>query len=152
MSEGPGFKTLVTKKCAKQVTISIRNNLEDVSGFLMDKEIIDYTVYRKARDMSKSSDDRAALVCDNLSIKVEGDDQLYNTFVEYLRADYSRYRVTVDLLDEVYVQKCREIPGKKAPDKLTPATKPDLPIGRSSSLCSCHTFTMILVSVWKVFL
>ena len=142
MSKGPGFQTLVTTKCATQVKISIRNNLEDISGFLMDENIINYEVLKRAQDSSKDKESRAAILYENLSNQVQGNDKLYNTFVEYLRKEYSNYRVTVDMLDEVYVQKGGEISGKKAtPDKPAP-TKPDSPKGRSLS-CSCHTFTMI---------
>ena len=51
---------------------------------------------------------------ENLSNQVQGNDKLYNTFVEYLRKEYSKYRVTVDMLDEVYVQKGGENSGKKS--------------------------------------
>jgi len=46
----PGFKTLLTKKCEDQATISIRNNLDDISSFLMEEGIIDFALYKEVTD------------------------------------------------------------------------------------------------------
>ena len=103
----PGFKTLLAKKCAEQATITVRNNLEDISSFLMDEDIIDYALFKEVTDPKTRStpDALATLVYGKLRDEVQENDKLYHTFVDYLRADYSKYKVTVDMLDEVYVEK-----------------------------------------------
>ena len=63
--------------------------------FCLDEDIINYEVLRKAQDRSKAKKRGHHWVYDNMTNEVQGNNQLYNTFVEYLRKEYSRYRVTV---------------------------------------------------------
>ena len=130
MSKRPGFKTLTTKKCATQVKISIKNYLDDISSFLKDEDIVNYELYKKVNDpMSRSTmEERASLVLSQLTDEVQGNEEVYNTFMNYLRKEYSKYQITVDMLDGVYVGKGGVIQGSKAPlpDKppeTTPAAK-----------------------------
>ncbi len=99
-----GLKTL--EKCQDQVTTTIRNNLDKIAQFLRDENIIDREQYREITnpDHHRSKDDRAHMVWQGLVDKVEEDDDIYETFVEHIRRDYSDSGAekTVAKLDEQY--------------------------------------------------
>ncbi len=85
MSNNPGLKTL--ENCERQVTITIRNNLESIAGFLRDKKIITRILHNEVTDMKShdSKDDRAKILYQELCKKVEENDDIYLTFVGYIR-------------------------------------------------------------------
>ena len=122
MSKKPGFKTLTNQKCKAQVKVSIRNNLDDISSFLMDEDVVDYELYTEVTNPKSRStkEERAALVLTQLTDVVQGNDEKYNTFMNYLRKEYSKHQVTVDMLDGVYVEKGGVIQGTKAPQPEKP--------------------------------
>ena len=106
-SAQPGFKTLLAGNCEDQATITIRNNLKEISNFLAGKDIIEYALYKEVTDPKTRStpDALAAQVYGKLRDEVQGNDELYHTFVDCLRANYPKHKVTVDMLDKVYVEK-----------------------------------------------
>ena len=96
-SAQPGLNILHARKCAEQVTITIRNNLNDISSFLKENDIINYALYKEVADPKTRStpDALAALVYGKLRGEVQGSDELYHTYVDYGWDKYSKHKVTV---------------------------------------------------------
>ena len=87
----PEMKILL--KYHEQLTVLIRNNLEDIARFLHGKEIINYEKYREVTDSKsgKTDDERAKLILRWLNDKVEEDTSHYLTFYNYLNSkEYSK--------------------------------------------------------------
>ena len=65
---------LHARKCAEQATITIRNNLNDISSFLKVNDVINYALYKEVADPKTRStpDALAALVYVKLRGEVQG--------------------------------------------------------------------------------
>ena len=92
MDSSPELKILF--KYRKQLTVLIRNNLDDIVCFLYDKEIIDLEKYREVTDSKsgKADNERAKIIFRWLEDKVEEDTSYYLIFCDFLKSkkEYSK--------------------------------------------------------------
>ncbi len=97
----PGCKTL--EKNEEQVVLTIRNNLEKITKFLRDKEIVPQALYLQVTDpMTRETDDqRARLVYRRLMSMIEEDDEIYLVFMYYIRNNTNSDK-TIRMLDQTY--------------------------------------------------
>ena len=93
----PELKILL--KYHEQLTILIRNNLEDISRFLHGKEIINREKYREVTDSksSKTDDVRAKLILRWLNDNVEEDTSHYFTFYNYIKSKKEYSKISVQM-------------------------------------------------------
>ncbi len=104
----PGYEALGLNEI--QVTLTIRNNLNEVAKFLMDEKIIKRSIYSQVTDPESRStvDILAQIVFRELRNKVEEDDEIYKKFVEYLRNEIASKK-TVTELDHSYDKQLKQI-------------------------------------------
>lgn len=103
MSDKPGLGALDI--CQKQVTVTIRNNLKEISGFFFkDIKIIERPLWKEVNDPQsrETKDKRAEMLYSELSEQVEGDDSRFLLFLDYLRKYPTKYGNTVKQLEEAY--------------------------------------------------
>ncbi len=104
----PGYEALGLNEV--QVTLTIRNNLNEVAKFLMDEKIIKRSIYNQVTDPESRSTVAilAQIVFRELRNKVEEDDEIYKKFVEYLRNEIASKK-TVAELDRTYDKQLKQI-------------------------------------------
>ncbi len=104
----PGYEALGLHEV--QVTLTIRNNLNEVAKFLNDEKIIKRSIYSQVTDPESRStvDILAQIVFRELRNKVEEDDEIYKKFVEYLRNEIASKK-TVTELDRTYDKQLKQI-------------------------------------------
>ncbi len=83
--------------------MTIRNNLEKITKFLRDKEIVPQALYLQVTDpMTRETDDqRARLVYRRLMSMIEEDDEIYLVFMNYIRNNTNSDK-TIHMLDQTY--------------------------------------------------
>ena len=98
-----GFKSL--KKNESQVLLTIRNNLGDISRFLREEGIVQQSTYKEVTNhkTTRTNDESAKLVFEELIDKVDEVDEIYKQFVDYLRNNL-RSTKTVKMLDDTYAK------------------------------------------------
>ena len=104
-------------ECENQVRVTIRNYLDEISKFLKDCEIIDLDLYKAVTDPDsrETKKNRAHRVFLRLKDIVEGDEQKYVIFRDYLIKD-SKFSNTVSMLGDAYEkysvqpQACDQVP------------------------------------------
>ncbi len=104
----PGYEALGLNEV--QVTLTIRNNFNEVAKFLMGEKIIKRSIYSQVTDPESRStvDILAQIVFRELRNKVEEDDEIYKKFVEYLRNEIASEK-TVTELDRTYDKQLKKI-------------------------------------------
>ena len=104
----PGYEALGLNEV--QVTLTIRNNLNEVAKFLKDEKIIRRSIYNQVTDPESRSTVAilAQIVFRELRNKVEEDDEIYKKFVEYLRNEIASKK-TVTELDRTYDKQLKQI-------------------------------------------
>ncbi len=100
--ENTGYKTL--EEHEEQVTLAIKNNLQDVARFLKDKKIIPKDLHSQVTnpEARETEDNRAKLVYHRLISMVEENDENYSIFVDYIRNHITQSSNTVRMLDQTY--------------------------------------------------
>ena len=100
MDSSPEFKTLF--KYRQQLTVLIRNNLEDIACFLYDKEIIDHEKYREVTDSKsgKTDNERAKIIFHRLEDKVEEDTSYFLTFCDYLKSKRKYSKISAQMSED----------------------------------------------------
>jgi len=96
----PELKTLLN--CREQLTVVVRNNLEDIASFLKRNDIISYEKYREVTDIksNKTDEEKAKIVLGQLSDKVQEDTSFYSIFTAYLRSKKQYSKITERLNEE----------------------------------------------------
>ena len=94
MDSSPELKILL--KCHEQLTVLIRNNLEDIAHFLHEKEIIDREKYWEVTDSKsgKTDDEKAKKILRLLENRVEENTSHYLTFYNYLKSKKEYSKIT----------------------------------------------------------
>ena len=89
-------------KYHEQVTVIIRNNLEEIARYLRRNDVINGQIYREATD-SKSyhtDHDRAKIVLRRLEDKVEEDTRYYYIFYSYLESKKEYSKIIAQMNEE----------------------------------------------------
>ncbi len=104
----PGYEALGLNEV--QVTLTIRNNLNEVAKFLKDEKIIRDSIYDQVTDPESRSTEAilAKIVFRELRNKVEEDDKIYKKFVEHLRNKIDCEKTVTDL-DYTYDKQLKKI-------------------------------------------
>ena len=90
-------------ECKKQVQITIRNYLKEMTEVLRKKKIIELLLYNEVIDRQSCElpDTKARVVYQRLQAMVQQDEQYYVIFVDFLRRS-PKFEKTVKMLDKVY--------------------------------------------------
>ena len=97
----PGQEALL--ECKKQVQITIRNYLKEITEVLRKKKIIELSLHNEVNDPQSRDlpDTKAKVVYQRLQAMVKQDEQYYVIFVDLLRKS-PKFEKTVKMLDKVY--------------------------------------------------
>ncbi len=78
-------------KCWNELTVFVRNNLEDIAVFLSQSRIIDRKKFNEISDIKSmlSTDEKAERLVRCLQQKVEEDDRHFRVFMQHLKEKYS---------------------------------------------------------------
>ena len=100
MESSPESKILL--KYHEQVTVIIRNNLEEIARYLRTNDIIKVETYREATDSKscRTDHDRAKIVLRRLEDKVEEDTRYYYIFHNYLKSKKEYSKITALMNEE----------------------------------------------------
>ena len=100
MDSSPELKKLL--KNSQQLTVLIRNNLENIAHFLHDKGIINREKYCEVTDSKSGMTDgeKAKLLLRWLKDKVEEDTSYYSTFCDFLKSKKEYSKIAAQMNEE----------------------------------------------------
>ena len=99
-SETPEYKTMLS--CTPDLRLAVRNNLTDICGQLLAKDLISPEHDSELRNEMITEDKRAARLVELLQWKVKQNSDNYHTLVDVLTKEKTSYREVLAKLKQRY--------------------------------------------------